>query len=201
MQSPWDDTFALAWAAYIDGTTPVGAMLLDSDGRRVATGLNRRYSSQPVPGQLSGSRLAHAELNALAGVHPTTDVRDHTLYTTLEPCSLCVGASIQAGVGTVVYAAPDPYGGAASMRLDNQQVRLRRLDLVAETELRWRDLGALLMLVFAIEVRPFASIVDAFRDTLPKVVERAEDHRTRVTLRDAAAANAPWHEVRNALAV
>ena len=25
MQSPWDDTFALAWAAYLDGTTPVGA--------------------------------------------------------------------------------------------------------------------------------------------------------------------------------
>jgi tRNA(Arg) A34 adenosine deaminase TadA len=132
VQPPWDDTFALAWASYIDGTTPVGAMLLDSDGRRVATGLNRRYSSQPVAGQLSGSRLAHAELNALAGVDPMTDVQDHTLYTTLEPCSLCVGASIQAGVGTVVYATPDPYGGAASMRLDNRQVQLRRPALVAE---------------------------------------------------------------------
>ena len=199
MQPPWYNTFALAWASYLDGTTPVGAMLLDSDGRRVAVGLNRRYSSEPVAGQLSGSRLAHAELNALAGVDPMTNVRDHTLYTTLEPCSLCVGASIQAGVGTVVYAAPDPYGGAASMRLDNRQVQLRRPDLVAESDLRWRDLGVLLVLVFAIEVRRYDSIVDAYRDRLPGLVERAEDDRTRATLKDAAAANASWHEVRNVL--
>lgn len=71
--------------------------------------------------------------------------------------------------------------------------------LVAEADLEWRDLGALLMLVFAIEIRPFASIVDAYRDTLPNLVERAENHRTRAALRDAAAANAPWHEVRHAL--
>jgi hypothetical protein len=57
------------------------------------------------------------------------------------------------------------------------------------------------MLVFAIEVRPFASIVDAYRDSLPELVERAEDHRTRSTLRDAVAASAPWHEVRDALTV
>jgi len=200
MQPPWDDTFALAWASYIDGTIPVGAMLLDGDGRRVAVGLNRRYSSDPVAGQLSGSRLAHAELNALAGVDPMTNVRDHTLYTTLEPCSLCVGASIQAGIGTVVYAAPDPYGGAASMRLDNRQVQLRRPEFVVEPDLRWRDLGVLLVLVFAIEVRRHDSIVDAYRDRLPDLVKRAEDDGTRATIQDAAAANAPWSEVRNALA-
>ncbi len=199
MQRSWDDTFALAWASYIGGTTPVGAMLLDRDGTRVATGANRRYSSEPVAGQLSGSRLAHAELNALAGVDPLTDVRDHTLYSTLEPCSLCVGASIQAGVGTVVYAAPDPYGGAASMRLDNRQVQLRRPDLLAEADLRWRDLGALLVLVFSIEVRRADGIVDAYRDRLPDLVTRAEDDRIRATVRDAAAANAPWNEVRKAL--
>lgn len=199
MEPLWDDTFALAWAAYIDGTTPVGAMLLDGDGRRVATGLNRRYSPTPVAGQLNGSRLAHAELNALAGVDPLTDVRSHTLFTTLEPCSLCVGASIQAGVGRVVYAAPDPYGGAASMQLDNRQVQLRRPDLMAEADLRWRDLGVLLVLVFAMEVRRYDSIIDAYRDSLPGLVERAEDNRTRATLQDAAAANAPWSEVRNAL--
>jgi hypothetical protein len=82
MQPPWDDTFALAWAAYIGGTTPVGAMLVAGDGERMAIGLNRRYTSEPVVGQLSGSRLAHAELNALAGVDPRTNVRDHTLNTT-----------------------------------------------------------------------------------------------------------------------
>lgn len=173
--------------------------MLDGDGKTVATGLNRRYTTEPVVGQLSGSRLAHAELNALAGADPSMHIRDHTLYTTLEPCSLCVGASIQAGVGAVVYAAPDPYGGAASMHLDNRQVQVRRPEFRAETDLAWRDLGVLLMLVFAIDVRPFDGLVDAYREQLPGLVDRAEDARTRATFRDAAAMNAPWSDVREAL--
>lgn len=59
--------------------------------------------------------------------------------------------------GTVADAAPDPHGRAASILLDNR--RSRRLDLVAAADLRWRDLGALLVLVFSIEVRRPDSIL------------------------------------------
>jgi len=41
-----------------------------------------------------------------------------TLYVTLEPCLMCVGAIVHARVGTVVYGAPDPKGGAVRSILD-----------------------------------------------------------------------------------
>ena len=60
-----------------------------------------------MPGQLADTYLAHAELNALAGLKPG-DYWDHTLFTTLESCLLCVAATTHAHLGHVVYAARDP---------------------------------------------------------------------------------------------
>lgn len=61
--------------------------------------------------------FAHAELNALVaakgrlGRRPT----DAILYTALEPCAMCLGAIIFAGVHTLVYGAPVPEAGAVAM--------------------------------------------------------------------------------------
>ena len=57
-----------AWRGrrWLAGTTPVGCVVLDADGRGATRGRGRRYASDTVPGQLSNSHLAHAELNVLA---------------------------------------------------------------------------------------------------------------------------------------
>lgn len=199
MQRPWDDAFALAWSSFLDATTPVGAVLLNRAGMVVATGQGRRYSTSDADGELSGSRLAHAELNALVGIDPTTHIRDHTLLTTVEPCSMCVGACIQARVGTVVHAGADPYGGATSMALDNHQTRIHRPRFLAEEDPEWRDLGAILVLLFSLDVRPNGHVVAAYRQALPSIADRAEDPRTRSLVGEAATAHAPWAEVREVL--
>ena len=62
-----------------------------------------------------GDPTAHAEMIALReaarllGNHRLTDT---TLYVTIEPCSMCAGAIIQARVPRLVYGADDPKGGA-----------------------------------------------------------------------------------------
>jgi tRNA(Arg) A34 adenosine deaminase TadA len=61
---PWIDVFVLMWEAYVAGTIPVGAVIADESGRVVARGRNRIFDS-PAGGELGGSRLAHAEVNAL----------------------------------------------------------------------------------------------------------------------------------------
>jgi tRNA(Arg) A34 adenosine deaminase TadA len=103
----WRPCFELAWESFQVGSLAVGAVLVDPGGAIVSAGRNRLGERPEVPGQVSGSNIAHAELNALA-VLPAADYTDHVLYTTLEPCLLCTGALRLSHVGTVRFAAEDP---------------------------------------------------------------------------------------------
>ncbi|MEU0585844.1 nucleoside deaminase [Streptomyces sp. NPDC006132] len=111
LPQPWHLPFELAWEALRAGSRPVGAVLVDADGRVVAAGRNRSEETTAPPGQLAGTAIAHAEVNALAQLPTGTRADDGhglRLYTTLEPCLLCSGALIHSHVRHVVYAAADP---------------------------------------------------------------------------------------------
>jgi tRNA(adenine34) deaminase len=85
---------------------PVGAVLV-KDGEVLARGNNRTLRDcDPT---------AHAEIVALreaARVARNHRLAGTTLYITIEPCTMCAGAIIQARVARVVYGADDPKGGA-----------------------------------------------------------------------------------------
>ena len=54
-----------------------------------------------------------------------------TVYVTVEPCLMCVGAMVNARVATVVYGAPEPKWGALGSIVDVRQLRLNhRLEVV-----------------------------------------------------------------------
>ena len=88
------------------GEVPVGAVVV-LDGAIVGRGFN-----QPI-----GSRdpTAHAEIVALrAAALALGNYRlvGTTLYVTIEPCLMCVGAMVHARVATLVFGAPEPKAGA-----------------------------------------------------------------------------------------
>ena len=76
------------WEAYLAETIPVGAVIVDEAGEVLSRGRNRTFD-EPHDGQLGGSRLAHAEVNALLALSSGQTYEDFTLYTSLEPCHLC----------------------------------------------------------------------------------------------------------------
>ena len=89
------------------GEVPVGAVLLDADGHLLATGFNRTI--------VDHDPTAHAEIVALrAAARAAQNYRlpGATLYVTLEPCAMCLGAMLHARVGRIVFAAADPKTGA-----------------------------------------------------------------------------------------
>ena len=94
------------------GEVPIGAVLV-INGEIVARAYNRPITSvEPT---------AHAEVIVLrAAARATGNYRltDATVYVTLEPCLMCVGALVHARVREVVYGAPEPKTGAlvSSMR-------------------------------------------------------------------------------------
>ncbi len=93
-------------AAALAGEVPVGAVLV-RDAEVVARSGNRTVRDcDPT---------AHAEVVALReGARELGNYRlaATTLYVTIEPCSMCAGAIIQARVPRVVYGCDDPKGGA-----------------------------------------------------------------------------------------
>jgi tRNA(Arg) A34 adenosine deaminase TadA len=94
------------------GEVPIGAVVV-AEGVVVATGRNRPLGARDP--------TAHAEIEALRAAALTLGnyrLSGTTLYVTLEPCLMCVGAIVHARVEALVYAAPDPKGGAVRSLLD-----------------------------------------------------------------------------------
>src|SRR6202140_5639372 len=88
------------------GEVPIGAVLVH-EGRILARAENRTIRDcDPT---------AHAEIVALrqaARIIGNYRLADTTLYVTIEPCSMCAGAMLQARVPRLVYGAAEPRGGA-----------------------------------------------------------------------------------------
>lgn len=121
LDEPWRVSLGLAWEAYLAGTIPVGSVVAAPDGTIVARGRNRIFEAPGIG--LAGSRLAHAEVDALSQLPVTNRYRDHVLYSTLEPCLLCAAAALLATVGRIEYAAGDPFGGGCSGAIDTAHWR------------------------------------------------------------------------------
>jgi tRNA(adenine34) deaminase len=96
-----------AQAGLAAGEVPVGAVLVGVGGEILARTFNRPIGlSDPT---------AHAEILALrAGARLSGNYRllGSSLYVTIEPCIMCLGAMLHARLRRLVFGAPDPKGGA-----------------------------------------------------------------------------------------
>lgn len=91
---------------------PVGAVLV-AGSQIIARGHNRS--------ETDSDPSAHAEIVALrAAAQKTGNYRlsNATLYVTLEPCAMCMGAMVQARIGRLVFGAYDQKAGAAGSAID-----------------------------------------------------------------------------------
>jgi tRNA(adenine34) deaminase len=94
------------------GEVPIGAVLV-WQGEIIGYGYNRRESSNDP--------TAHAEMLAIREAAARLDswrLLETTLYVTLEPCPMCMGAIILARIPRVVYGCRDPKAGAAGSLFD-----------------------------------------------------------------------------------
>jgi tRNA(adenine34) deaminase len=103
----WRLAVELAWESFRAGSIGVGAVVTDETGAVVASGRNRVADDDGPRGHLFGSRLAHAEIDALAALRSARP-SGLTVWTTLEPCLLCASAMVLAQVARVRFAADDP---------------------------------------------------------------------------------------------
>ena len=129
--------FALSRAlqAGHQGEVPVGAVVV-MNGELVAEGFN-----EPIA---ANDPTAHAEIVAMR--RAAAQVRNYrltgaTLYVTIEPCQMCVGAMVHARIARLVYGAPEPKAGAieSAMRAHEHPALNHKLEVtgrVLEAECR-----------------------------------------------------------------
>jgi len=89
------------------GEVPVGAVVVDAQGEVIGVGSNRTIADSDPS--------SHAEIVALrqaAARLGNYRLPGASLYVTLEPCPMCVGAALHARLARVVYGAADPKTGA-----------------------------------------------------------------------------------------
>ena len=97
----------IAKSALVTGDVPVGALVLNPEGKVISTGFNRR--------EIDNDPSAHAEIVALrdaAIANKSWRLDGHTIIVTLEPCAMCAGAISQARIKTLVFGAWDAKAGA-----------------------------------------------------------------------------------------
>jgi len=95
-----------ALKAFDEGEVPVGAVI-ERDGAVIGRGYNR------IEGL--GDATAHAEIIAITAASEYVGdwrLNGCTLYVTLEPCLMCLGAIMQSRISAVTYGAADPRLGA-----------------------------------------------------------------------------------------
>jgi tRNA(adenine34) deaminase len=159
---PWQACLEEAWTAYCAGSLPIGAVVYSQDNKIVSRGRNRRYERGNFPFGALNQEIMHAEIQAILAIDDEqVDRHSAELYTTMEPCPMCLGTWYMSNMRVVHFAARDPYAGGTNlldttwyMRLKGKQAVFLDLppleDLLIglqyETEFRIR--GSNLSLVF-----------------------------------------------------
>lgn len=129
----WQTAFREAWEAFRTGGVPIGAAIFSQDGTLVISDHNRSGEQGVVNGLIS-----HAEANCLRRLDlPDAEKRAATLYTTMEPCPMCMGTCVMGHIRHLRYAARDPFCGFVYVKDTDPYMMSKGLDYTfedAETE-------------------------------------------------------------------
>lgn len=105
----WKETYELAWLAFCNGSIPIGAIITDTSGDTIIAGRNEICENH-----YPNKRTAHAEMHCMRNIdiEKYPSLSEYHLYTSMEPCPMCMGTIVMGGIRKIHVAAKDKYCGA-----------------------------------------------------------------------------------------
>ena len=176
LSPPWQACVEQAWIAYCEKSLPIGAVVADRNGKILSVGRNRIYDrTDSDSGKLKGMPLAHAEMNALIALdYESINLRSAILYTTSEPCPLCIGGLYMSGVGELRYASRDPYTGSVELLEKTAYLRMKKIQVMGPEDPDFEHL-LITWLVggnkMQITDKSYKKVIDTWESTFPIAVE------------------------------
>lgn len=200
LPEPWREFFRLAWEAYRAGSIPCGSVIVDASRALVARGRNRALELDAPSGQLANTSLAHAEINAIAQL-PVAPRPDHILYSSLEPCLLCLGAVVMSSLGGLRFAGLDLWSGSTRAAVGD----IATVDIPQVTRnMPWIEgplpgevglFGSALYLEWLMRRNPQGPVVVLHRERGHEAVALADRLRQTRLLEEAAVTNRSLEEI------
>ena len=131
----WKEAYEQAWLAFRNGSLPIGCVITDAAGNTIIAGRNETCENH-----YPNRRTAHAEMYCVRNIdaekYPC--LKGYHLYTTMEPCPMCMGTIVMGGIRKIHVAAKDKYCGALHyidydpwMKSKNMEVSLEGGELEA----------------------------------------------------------------------
>lgn len=123
---PWQAAFEEAREAFRTGNIPIGAVICDTDGNIISRGHNELYSAARL-----NPKTRHAEMNCLDNldIRKYPDIRSYILYTTMEPCPMCMGTLVMCNIRHLRYASRDNHCGAVHFASDDRYTADKHMDI------------------------------------------------------------------------
>ena len=124
------EALALARESLERGSSPIGAVLVDKHGKVIARGRNRVGEPQTAE-RVGDASVAHAEMDVFFQAGKLENPQDLTLYSSLEPCLMCGGASALLEVGRIVWATDDAWGGSGRLLAWSDHPAMQETEVIA----------------------------------------------------------------------
>lgn len=127
LDKSWQKVFELGWESYREGNLPIGAVIVDQNGEVLSSGRNRYIVSKRFP----NCKVDHAETECIQelDINKYPDLKSYTLYTSMEPCPMCIGTIIMSNLKKVKVAAHDAWAGAADICIQNSYAQKKRVEV------------------------------------------------------------------------
>lgn len=128
LSAAWKAAFEEAWAAFRNGSIPIGAVIADENGDIIIKEHNRANEPDTV-----NRHISHAEANALRRLDTVMyNPKKAVLYATMEPCPMCMGTAVMSNIKRLRFAAHDPYCGAVHLKDSDPYLQRQAQDYSCE---------------------------------------------------------------------
>jgi len=133
----WDICYGLALEAWDAGSIAVGSIVTDTAGELVSRGRNQMFDCCESVNKVKSNTIAHAELNAILNIPEThRDRMDLVLWTTVEPCPMCLGAIAMSNIRVIKIGSKDGWAGSVRMLWESSYLQSKNINVV------WADTTA-----------------------------------------------------------
>ncbi len=128
LDKEWQRVFELSWQSYCEGNLPIGAIITDDDGNILSVGRNHYITTKRFP----NCKVDHAETECIQqlDIQKYPDLKSYTLYTSMEPCPMCIGTIIMSNLKRVRVAARDAWAGASDICIKNAYANKKAVEVV-----------------------------------------------------------------------